>query len=205
MKAIEIVANAQKRYTVIPAFNIPYLSMVKPVVDAIRDENSIGMVQVARLEWMKFESQSLEAVAEEYFLHCNPRHTLLHLDHVPVIDEDNRTVDVIPIIESALRAGYQSVMVDGSRLPLSENITITKRVSDIAHAGGVAVEAELGAVAGHESTGLEMSYEELFKSRKGFTQPEEAARFVEESGCDWLSVAVGSFHGSVAADIHVRS
>lgn len=205
MNAIDIVERARSQKTIIPAFNIPYLPMVKPVVEAVRDENAVAMVQVARLEWEKFESRSLEAVAEEYFRHQDPKHTLLHLDHVPAIDEDGLKVDTLPIIERALKAGYQSVMIDGSRLPLHENIAITKEVSLVAHAYGAAVEAELGAVTGHESGGLGMTYEELFASQRGFTQTDEAARFALESGCDWLSVAVGSFHGSVASDINVRS
>ena len=198
MTAQEAVKRAISKKTVIPALNIPYLPMVKPIVSAIVDENSIAMVQVARLEWEKFESQSLEAVAEEYFRYCQPEYTLLHLDHVPEVDEDNKSVDVIPIIERALKAGYQSVMVDASRLSLEENIAATKRVADLAHASGVAVEAELGAVAGHESGGIGMSYEELFQTKKGFTDAEEAVRFAAESGCDWLSIAAGSVHGAVA-------
>ncbi len=198
MTAQEAVKLAIKNKTIIPAFNIPYLPMVEPVIQAIVDENSIAMVQVAQLEWVKFKSGSLEAVAEEYFKYFNPSHTLLHLDHIPEIDEDNNVVDVPPVIARAIKAGYQSVMVDASRLPFEKNIEATKRVSDIAHEAGVAVEAELGAVAGHESGGIGMSYEELFTSKKGFTDVDEAKRFVEESGCDWLSVAVGSVHGAIA-------
>lgn len=194
----EMVKKAVIQKTIIPAFNIPHLPMVEPVVRAVVDENSIAMVQVARLEWIKFESQSLEAVAEEYFKYYNPNHTLLHLDHVPVIDEDQENVDVIPIIDRAIKAGYQSVMVDGSRLPFEENIKATKQVVEFAHPFGVAVEAELGAVAGHESDGIGTSYEELFQTKKGFTDVEEAKMFMKESGCDWLSVAVGSVHGAIA-------
>jgi ketose-bisphosphate aldolase len=199
MTAQEAIRRAADRQTIIPAFNIPYLPMVKPVVQAIRDENSVAMVQVARLEWEKFESGSLAAVAEEYFKYCDPAHTLLHLDHVPVIDEDNKQVDGLPIIERALKVGYQSVMVDASRLPLAENIRATAAVAENAHAAGVAVEAELGAVAGHEGDGIWMDYETLFTTKKGFTDVEEAKRFASESGCDWLSVAAGSIHGAIAA------
>ena len=198
MNLIQTVRRALEQTTIIPAFNIPYLPMVKPVVRAIVDENSVAMIQVARLEWEKFESHSLEAVAEEYFRHCDSAHTFLHLDHVPVIDEDNRRVDYLPIIERALKAGYQSVMVDGSRLPFDENIENTRRAAELAHSRGVAVEAELGAVAGHEAGGIGIPYEELFRSKKGFTDVDEAARFSKESGCDWLSVAVGSIHGAIA-------
>ncbi len=199
MKSAKIVCAALNAHTIIPAFNIPYLPMMESVTQAIKDEDSIAMVQVARLEWEKFESQSPEAVAKEYFKHCKEGYTLLHLDHVPAIDEDHLKVDYMEILKRALDAGYQSVMVDGSRLSLDENIETTRTVAELAHSFGAAVEAELGAVSGHEGSGIGLSYEELFTTKKGFTVPEEAARFAKESGCDWLSVAAGSFHGAIAS------
>ena len=199
MKAQEAVRLAWQHHTIIPAFNIPYLPMVEPVVQAIIDENSVAMVQVARLEWEKFESQSPEAVAKEYFRFCKEGYTLLHLDHIPAIDEDQKNVDFLPLLKRALEAGYQSVMIDGSRLPLAQNIAVTQQAAELAAKYGSAVEAELGAVAGHEGAGIGLSYEELFTSKKGFTKTEEAAQFARESGCDWLSVAAGSFHGAIAA------
>ena len=129
MKAQEAVKLAWQHHTIVPAFNIPYLPMAKPVAQAIIDEKTVAMLQVARLEWEKFESRSLEAVAEEYFKYYDPKYTLLHLDHVPVIDEDHKRVDFMPILERAVKAGYQSVMVDGSRLSLEENIATTKQVA----------------------------------------------------------------------------
>ena len=88
-------------------------------------------------------------------------------------------------------------MVDGSRLPFTKNVDATKRVADMAHTAGIPCEAELGAVLGHEN-GPRPSYEELFSTGKGFTNPEEAYRFVESTGCDWLSVAVGNVHGAIS-------
>ncbi|NLZ89885.1 MAG: class II fructose-bisphosphate aldolase, partial [Clostridiales bacterium] len=98
MTAQEAVRRAADKKTIIPAFNIPYLPMLKPVVEAIREEDSMAMIQVARLEWIKFEAKSLVAVAEEYGKYADPARTLLHLDHVPVIDEDGERVDVLPIM-----------------------------------------------------------------------------------------------------------
>lgn len=200
MQANETVRLALQHRTIIPAFNIPYLPMAKAVAQAIVDENSVAMLQVARLEWEKFEARSLEAVAEEYFKYQNPAHTLLHLDHVPVIDEDQLRVDYMPILQRAAQAGYQSCMVDGSRLSLAENIAVTKQVAQFAHENAMACEAELGSVMGHES-GPSISYEEVFRTKKGFTDPEEARRFAQETGCDWLSVAVGSIHGAIAEGV----
>ena len=201
MDAKHIVQKALENKLVVPAFNIPHLPMVKPIAQAVKDENSVAMIQVARLEWEKFESESLERVAEEYAKYEKSGHTLLHLDHVPVIDEDHLAVDYLPIIKRAIKAGYQSVMVDASRLPLDGNIDATKRVADIAHAAGIPVEAELGAVMGHETEQTAIPYEEIFEKKLGFTTVEDAVKFVRESTCDWLSVAVGSVHGAIAANL----
>jgi len=193
-----IIKSARQLGTVVPAFNIPYLPMLEPTVQALRDTGCFGLIMVARLEWVKFSARSLEAVAEEYWRVGDRQFTRLHLDHVPVIDEDQLRVDYVGDITRALAAGYESVMVDGSRLSMAENIAATRQIVELAHARGVAVEGELGAVLGHEAGPLP-SYEELFASGKGFTDPEEAVRFVQATGVDWLSVAVGSVHGAISA------
>ena len=193
-----IVHKALENKLVIPAFNIPHPPMLKAIVQAIVDENSVAMIQVARLEWEKFESESLENIAEEYAKYAVSGHTMLHLDHVPVVDEDHMEVDYMPIIRRAIAAGYGSVMVDGSRLSLEGNIKATREVADVAHAAGIPVEAELGAVMGHETSQQSIPYEEIFARKLGFTNIDEAIRFVRESECDWLSVAVGSVHGAIA-------
>lgn len=193
----ELVRTAWQRGVVVPSFNVPYLPMLEPIVRATRDQDAVAFVAVARLEWVKFESRSLSAVMEEYTRWQDPRHVRLHLDHVPVMDEDQQQVDVPAIIKEAIALGYQSVMVDGSRLALADNIRATRAVVALAHAAGIACEAELGAVLGHENGPLP-PYDELFKSGKGFTRVEEARQFVRESGCDWLSVAIGNIHGAVS-------
>ena len=194
----ELIGRAMKAGTVIPGFNIPYLPMMAPVVRALRDTNSFGLIMVARLEWVKFESGSLEAIRDEYEQVKDLYHTRLHLDHVPVVDEDDLRVDCEDILQRAVKAGYDSVMIDGSRLPLAENIDCSKRAVEIAHSAGISVEAELGAVMGHE-TGPLPPYDELFESGRGFSDPDEAKRFVEETGVDWLSIAIGNIHGAISA------
>jgi len=106
-------------------------------------------------------------------------------------------VDYEAVIEEAIRLGYQSGMVDGSRLSLEENIGATRKIAEMAHAADIPVEGELGAVLGHEAGPLP-PYEELFASGKGFTALEDAKRFVDEAKVDWLSVAVGNVHGAIS-------
>ena len=193
-----IINKAFKNGLVVPGFNIPYLPMMEPVVRALQDTGTFGLIMVARLEWIKFKSGSMKSIRDEYEKLKDLRFTRLHLDHVPVIDEDNLLTDFENIISEAIDLGYDSVMIDGSRLSLEENIEKTGRIVNMAHKSGIPVEAELGAVMGHESGPLP-PYEDLFKTGKGFTSPEEARRFVEETRTDWLSVAIGNIHGAISA------
>ena len=193
----ELMLRAWKIGTVIPAFNIPYLPIMAPIVRALKDTNAFGLIQVARPEWEKFEAKSLQSIREEYENVKNEAYTRLHLDHVPVIDEDDLRVDFESIIAEAIALGYESVMVDGSRLELDENIAATRKAAQMAHEAGIPIEGELGAVLGHEAGPLP-PYEELFSSGKGFTDPAQAKRFVKETGVDWLSVAVGNIHGAIS-------
>ena len=196
----EILRRARDCGIAVPAFNVPYLPMLEPIVRAVVDEDVFALIETARLEWIKFESRGLAEVAAEFDRYRDPGHVRLHLDHVPVLDEDGQRVDYLPIFHQAIQLGYDSVMIDASRLPLEENIQATRQVVEIAHAANIPVEAELGAVWGHES-GPAPPYEELFSSGLGFTDPEEARTFAEATGCDWLSVAVGNIHGAVATGV----
>jgi ketose-bisphosphate aldolase len=193
-----IVKNARETGVVVPGFNIPYLPMMEPVVRALTETETFGLIMVARLEWIKFKSGSMKVIRDEYVKLEDRRFTRLHLDHVPVIDEDNLRTDFLNIIKEAIDLGYNSVMIDGSRLELRENIEKTRQVAELAHTSGIPVEAELGAVMGHESGPLP-PYEELFNTGRGFTSPEEAELFVRETGTDWLSVAIGNVHGAISA------
>jgi fructose-bisphosphate aldolase class II len=199
----EIIKNAHQAGIAIPAFNVPCLAMIEPVIQAVADQDCFALVEVARLEWIKFESQSPAAVREEFVKWNQPDFVRLHLDHIPVIDEDNQRVDYLSIIREAIELGYDSVMVDGSRLDLGENIEATRQVVDVAHAAGIPCEAELGAVLGHEAGPL-LPYDELFESGMGFTDVQEARRFVRETGCDWLSVAIGNVHGAISGAMKDR-
>jgi fructose-bisphosphate aldolase class II len=193
----ELVRNAWTRGIVVPAFNVPYLPMVEPVIRAIVDQDAFALIESARLEWLKFESQGPAAVKAEFDRWHDPAYVRLHLDHVPAIDEDNLEVDCASIVGQAIALGFDSVMVDGSRLDLEDNIRVSGQVVEMAHTAGIPCEAELGAVLGHEAGPLP-PYEELFRSGRGFTRAEEAERFVAETGCDWLSVAAGNIHGAIS-------
>jgi fructose-bisphosphate aldolase class II len=104
----------------------------------------------------------------------------VHLDHG---DEET----CYDCIESGF---YSSVMIDASHLPFEENIAVTKRVVEAAHAKGISVEAELGQLGGVEE---DISVDE---ARAHLTDPKQAAEFVERTGCDSLACAIGTSHGA---------
>ena len=89
----------------------------------------------------------------------------------------------------AVRAGFSSVMIDGSKLPFEENILLTQRVVEMAHACGVPVEGEIGHVGANESS------VESGRDDSRYTEPEAAVKFVQKTGVDALAVAIGTAHG----------
>jgi ketose-bisphosphate aldolase len=193
----ELMLAARDRHVLVPAFNIAYLPMVEPVCAALAELSCFALLEVALPDISYFEAESFAAVRAEYDRWADPNLVALHLDHIPVIDEKGERVDWEPWLREGLEAGYHSAMVDGSRLSLEENIAVTHQAAEVAASYGVPLEAELGAVFGHEAGPLP-PYEELLATGLGFTSPEEAVRFVTESGVDWLSVAVGNVHGALS-------
>ncbi|MDO8621939.1 MAG: class II fructose-1,6-bisphosphate aldolase [bacterium] len=108
---------------------------------------------------------------------------VLHLDHGKDLD----------VVREAIRSGYTSVMYDGSSLPYAENVRNTARIVKLAHAKGIAVEAELGAIRGVED------FVSVSEREASFTNPEQALDFVERTGCDSLAVSIGTAHGAFKA------
>ena len=191
-----IMKTASAQHLVIPAFNIPYLPMMEAVIEALKEIECFALIEVARPDITRFEARSFAAIKKEFDRCKDTSVARLHQDPVPVLDEEGKEVDWKLLVTEAIDLGYDSVMIDGSRLSLEENISISKEVVDIAHPVGVLVEAELGAVMGHES-GPMPPYDEIFASGKGFTSPEEAVYMVQKTGIDWLSVAIGNIHGAI--------
>lgn len=107
----------------------------------------------------------------------------LHLDHCRTYEE----------CVEAIQAGYSSVMIDGSSLPFEENVAITKKVVDYAHAHGITVEGELGKLVGEEGDLIVKGPE------AAQTDPQEAKEFVERTGVDCLAVSIGTQHGHYVA------
>ncbi|TDC22971.1 class II fructose-bisphosphate aldolase [Streptomyces sp. 8K308] len=112
----------------------------------------------------------------------------VHLDHSHDLDE----------ITACLRAGYTSVMVDGSHLPFAENVALTREAARRAHEHGAWIEAELGAIAGDEDVSTDAD-----ARGAAMTDPEQAAEFTAATGVDALAVAVGNVHGFTSEPVRL--
>ena len=175
----EMFAKALVSDYAIGAFNVNNMEIVQGIVDAAKIEKAPLILQVSagarKYARPAYLLKLVEAAIEDTGLDI-----CLHLDHGEDFDICKKCVD----------DGFTSVMVDGSKHPFEENIALTKQVVEYAHAHGVVVEAELGKLAGVEDN---ISVDE--RSAK-FTDPDEAAEFVERTGVDSLAIAIGTSHGA---------
>lgn len=175
----KILDKAHRGAYAVGAFNINNLEMALGIMDGAEkakapvilqtSEGAIeyaGMEFLAAIAWTAAEKTRLPVV--------------FHLDH----GKD------AGLVERAVKSGlYTSVMIDGSHLPYKENVRVTKKIVALAHARGVSVEAELGAIAGIED------FVSVAERDAHLTDADEAKRFVAETKCDALAVAIGTAHG----------
>ena len=175
----EMFEKALRSDYAVGAFNVNNMEIIQGIVDAAKIENAPLILQVSAgaRKYAKpiYLVKLVEAAIEDSGLDI-----CLHLDHGEDFDICKKCVD----------DGFTSVMINGSKYPFEENIALTKQVVEYAHAKGVAVEAELGKLAGVEDN------INVDARSATFTDPEEAAEFVERTGVDSLAVAIGTSHGA---------
>jgi len=174
----ELLKRAEAGGYAVGAFNCNNMEIVQAIMAAAEAENapvimqaSQGAIKYAGIDYIVAMAR---LAAEKARVPA-----ALHLDHGTSFEQ----------VVQCIRAGFSSVMIDGSRLPLAENIALTRRVLDVARAVGVSVEAELGKIGGTEDDITVSEREALF------TDPGEAGFFVRETGVDALAVAIGTAHG----------
>ncbi|MCQ2958420.1 MAG: class II fructose-1,6-bisphosphate aldolase [Candidatus Gastranaerophilales bacterium] len=163
----------------IGAYNVNNMEILQAIAEAAEETRSPIILQVSAGA-RKYANQTYLIKLVEAALETTTVPIALHLDHGADFD----------ICKSCIDGGFSSVMIDGSRFPLEENIALTKQVVEYAHARNVSVEAELGKLAGVEDA------VKVKAKDATYTDPEEAARFVKETGCDSLAIAIGTSHGA---------
>ena len=166
-----------------PAFNFNNMEQLQAIIKASSELKSPVILQVskgarnyANQTLLQYMAQGAVEYAKE--LGCEHPEVVLHLDHG----------DSFELCKSCVDMGFSSVMIDGSALPYDENVTLTKKVVEYAHAHDVTVEGELGVLAGVE--------DEVQAEESHYTKPEEVIDFVTKTGVDSLAISIGTSHGA---------
>jgi fructose-bisphosphate aldolase class II len=181
--ATEVLKPARAHKYAVGAFNCINLEYVRAVVDTAESLRSpvIVALTTGALGYAGWEAlpAAVRAVAE-----AASTPVVMHLDHGQSLED----------IRRALEAGFSSVMIDASHLPLEENILLTREAAQMAHAVGVSLEGELGQIGGKE---------EEIVSEGLLTDPEMVPYFVEATGLDVLAASFGSIHQKATRDAHL--
>ena len=174
----EMFKKAYGKYAV-GAFNVNNMEIIQGIVDAAKEEQAPIILQVSAgaRKYAKhiYLMKLVEAAIEDTGLPI-----CLHLDH----GED------FEVCKSCVDGGFTSVMIDGSKHTFEENIAVTKKVVEYAHAHGVTVEGELGRLAGVEDA------VKVSAADATYTDPDQAVEFVKRTGVDSLAIAIGTSHGA---------
>ena len=175
----DMFAKAYAGGYAIGAFNVNNMEIVQGITEAAGELHSPVILQVSAGA-RKYANHTYLVKLVEAALAENDIPIALHLDHGADFD----------ICKSCIDGGFTSVMIDGSHHSFQDNIELTKRVVDYAHAKGVVVEGELGQLAGIEDD-VNVSAENA-----SYTHPDEVEEFVSKTGVDSLAIAIGTSHGA---------
>ncbi|MBE6678836.1 MAG: class II fructose-1,6-bisphosphate aldolase [Ruminococcaceae bacterium] len=176
----EMFKKAYEGGYAIGAFNVNNMEIVQGITEACKEEKAPVILQVSKGARAYANHTYLVKLVEAAVLECPEIPVVLHLDHGPDFETCKSCID----------GGFTSVMIDGSSHSFKDNIELTKKVVEYAHAHGVVVEGELGTLAGIEDD-VQVSAED-----SSYTRPEEVEEFVSKTGVDSLAIAIGTSHGA---------
>ena len=181
----DLMCDADKRNEAVPAFNIDNLESAIAVAEVLRETGSPMIVQTIPRTLRYGGISTYPALLRELMQNCDTDYAM-HLDHGSSLE----------LAASCVKAGFTSVMYDGSLLPFAENIRNTAAVTAMALPLGVSVEGELGTIGGKEEgdTDLESSY----------TKVDEAVEFVKKTRVTSLAIGVGTAHGVYKGTPHIH-
>ena len=173
---------AYKNGYAVGAFNVNNMEIVQGITEACKEEKAPVILQVSKGARAYANHTYLVKLVEAAVIECPDIPIVLHLDHGPDFETCKACID----------GGFTSVMIDGSHLPFEENIALTKKVVEYAHAHTpyVTVEGELGTLAGIEDD------VKVEHGNESYTKPEEVIEFVTRTGVDSLAIAIGTSHGA---------
>lgn len=173
----DLLAVANANYFAVPAFNVSDYAMMNGIFEVSEEQNSPVIIAIHPDELSHIGRDMLASVIARAHRASVP--VTIHLDHGANHHQ----------VLAAIQAGFTSVMIDGSMLAFDENVALTERVVELAHAVGLSVEGELGTI------GKLDEYGETGASEIIYTDPQQAIEFIEQTGVDSLAVAIGTSHG----------
>ena len=179
----QMLSIAKKNHFAVGAYNVSNSELLKAAVEQCEADNAPGIIAVHPTEMAYAKDDFFAYVLQRIKNSKVP--FVLHLDHG----------DTIVNVARAIHNGFSSVMIDGSLATWEDNVAITKQTVDMCHLVGVTVEGELGTIG---QTGNHIK-EHLQNGI--YTQPEDAKKFVEETGVDTLAVGIGTAHGIYPSDV----
>lgn len=178
VNVMELLNKAEEEGYAVGAFNANNMEIVQAIIQAAEKESAPVIMQASQgaitYAGLHFITGMVRIAAES-----SPVPVALHLDHGTDFDQ----------VLNCIEGGFTSVMYDGSKLPLEENIALTIKVLNLARPKGISVEAELGKIGGTEDH-VHVSDKEVM-----YTDPEEARYFVEKTRVESLAIAIGTAHG----------
>ena len=173
----EMFQKAYEGGYAVGAFNINNMEIIQAITEAAAEEKSPVILQVSAGARKYAKHAYLMALAKAA-VEDTGIDLALHLDHGADFE----------ICKSCIDGGFSSVMIDGSHHSFEDNIALTKKVVEYAHAHGVVVEGELGVLAGVE--------DDVVAEHSSYTKPEEVEEFVTKTGVDSLAISIGTSHGA---------
>jgi len=173
----EMFKKAYEGGYAVGAFNINNMEIIQAITEACAEEKSPVILQVSAGARKYAKHEYLMALAKAAVADTGID-LALHLDHGADFE----------ICKSCIDGGFSSVMIDGSHHTFEDNIALTKKVVEYAHANGVVVEGELGVLAGVE--------DDVVAEHSSYTKPEEVEEFVTRTGVDSLAISIGTSHGA---------
>ncbi len=182
MNMKEVLAVAHANHFAVPAFNMSNNMLLRGVIEASEEAHSPVIFAIHPDELAFVRPAFIKAVLEEANRISVP--VCVHLDHGSTIQQ----------IMEAIQCGFTSVMIDASTRPLDENIAVSKKVVDLAHAVNVSVEGELGTI-GTTSPQAEAGTDDII-----YVRPDDVETYIRSTGVDTLAVAIGTAHGLYPKD-----
>lgn len=173
----DLLAVANANSFAVPAFNVSDYAMLNGIFEISEEKDAPLIIAIHPDELSHIGVDMLPAIISR--AHRSTVPVSIHLDHGASYEQ----------VLVAIQSGFTSVMIDGSMLSFDENVAITKRIVDTAHAVGLSVEGELGTIGKTDDEAEDGAATIIY------TDPEDAVKFVEGTGVDSLAIAIGTCHG----------